>query len=139
MLNPQYQRRRIMTKQLTNRRCIISFAVLSMFMVTIAGCSSGTDLTTEFSGKWKNEQDNSTVVINLAKDSSSMVIDGHTYKGVVDTIDKGTQTVHVKVTSDGGNTEIWSLHQVWNDNGSAFKLKLRRNGAAETLVPVGHS
>jgi len=129
-----------MDRYLTKESFIISFIIPALLIFTVVACSSSRDLTTEVSGQWKSDQGNSTVNINLAKDASSLTIDGKTFKGAVDKIDKGSDTVYVKVATDGGSSEVWSLHQVWNDNGSAFKLKLRRdNGATETLIPVGHS
>jgi hypothetical protein len=127
-----------MTRQLTKENFIITFIITTFFMLTIVACSSS-DLATELSGQWKRDQGSGTVDINLTKDSSSLTIDGKTFQGAVDKIDKGSNTVYVKVATDGGSTEMWELHQVWNDNGSAFKLKLRRNGATEILTPVGNS
>ena len=128
-----------MTRQFITLHAIIPMAFLFALMITITGCGSSADLTTQMSGKWQNEKGNGTVDIHLAKDSSSLTIDGHTFKGVIKDIDKGSDTVHVKVTTESGNTEVWSIHQVWNNNGSAFKIKLRRNGTTEILTPVGHS
>ena len=128
-----------MSRQSKHFHCIKSIAILSIFALAVVGCSSGGDLATEFSGKWKNEKTADTVDINLAKDSASLTIDGRTYQGAVEKIDPGTNTVHIKMNTDGGQAEEWSIHQVWNDNGSSFKLTLRRNGSTETLVPVGHS
>ena len=128
-----------MNRQFAAYHSIIPMAVLVAFMLTITGCGSSTDLTNQLSGKWKNEKNGGIVDIHLAKESSSLTIDGHTFSGVVENIDKGSDTVHVKVTTESGDSEVWSLHQVWNNNGSAFKLKLRRNGTTETLAPVGHS
>ena len=48
-------------------------------------------------------------------------------------------TVELLVNSDTGASEKWSLHQRWNDNGSAFTITLMHNGTSETLVPVGKS
>ena len=129
-----------MHRQLTILNYIQPIAVLFIVMLTISGCSSSSsDLATEVSGKWKLEQGTGTVDINLAKDASSVTIDGRTFKGVVDKVDKGSNTVHVKMETESGNTEEWTIHQVWNDNGSTFKLNLRRNGTSETLVPIEQS
>ena len=122
--------------QSTILHCNQPIAVLFIVMLAISGCGGSSDLATEVSGKWKLEQGSRMVDINLAKDASSLTIDGRTFKGVLDKVDKGTHTVTVKVETEGGKTEVWSIHQVWNDNGSAFKLNLRRNGATEILVPI---
>ena len=77
--------------------------------------------------------------INLAKEPKSMTIDGRAFNAFVENIDKGSNTVKVKVETEAGKTEVWSIHQVWNDNGSTFKLKFRRNGTTETLESVVNS
>jgi hypothetical protein len=128
-----------MNRQFAALHLIISMAVLAALMLTTTGCGSSTDLTTQVSGKWKNEKNGGIVDIQLSQESSSLTIDGRTFSGVLEEIDKGSDTVHVKVTTETGDTQVWSLHQVWNNNGSAFTLKLRRNGTTETLVPVGRS
>ena len=115
--------------------CVIFFLVV----FTLAGCGTSRDLASEVSGKWQPEEGSGQVEIKLAKDSSSFIIDDHTYKGVVEDIDDGTNTIHVKVETQNGKTELWSLHQIWDDNGSTFKLRLRRNGTTTNLTPVERS
>jgi len=128
-----------MTRQLTKKSCITSLVIPAILMFTLVACSSSSDLATQLNGQWRNEQGSDTVNINLTKETSSLTIDGHTFTGAVEKMDKGNCTVSVKVAADGGSPEVWTLQQVWNDNGSAFKLKLRRNGTTETFIPVGHS
>lgn len=128
-----------MSRQSTTVKPIKSMTMLFTLILIIAGCGGGSDLATEVSGKYRIEPGNGEVAISLSTDASTLTIDGRTYTGAVEKVDKGTNTVHVKVAAEGGEAEIWSLHQVWNDNGSTFKLKLRRNGTTETLIPVGRS
>jgi hypothetical protein len=128
-----------MSRQLTPKHSITLSICLALALVVIVGCGSSTDLATDISGKWKSEQGSEKVDIDLTKEASSLTIGGQTYKGVIESIDKGSNTVHVKVETDGGQSEVWSIHQVWNDNGSDFNLTLRRNGTTETLIPVEKS
>jgi ABC-type oligopeptide transport system substrate-binding subunit len=128
-----------MNRQFALLHSLIPLAALVAFMLIITGCGDSTDLPTQVSGKWQNENNNDIIDIHLAKESSSLTIDGRTFNGVVEDIDKGSDTVRIKMTTENGDTEVWSIHQVWNNNGSAFKLKLRRNGTTETLSPVGQS
>ena len=79
------------------------------------------------------------VDIKLVKDAASLTIDGHVFPAVVEKVDKMANTVQLKVKTDAGASEEWSLHQMWNDNGSDFKLTLRRNGSSETLTPISRS
>jgi hypothetical protein len=128
-----------MTRKTTHQYRIKWSVFLAFIMFVIVGCGSSTDLATDISGKWKSEQGNDRVDINLTKEASSLTIDGQTYKGVIESIDKGSNTVHVKVETDDGQSETWSIHQVWDDNGSTFNLTLRRNGTIETLIPAQKS
>jgi len=116
-------------------RLVVSFILFSI----VFGCGSGTTLETQISGTWNRTQGNGTVDINLANESKSLVIDGHSYKAVVEKVDKGTFTTLVKVEIEAGKTEVWSIRQVWDDNGSTFKLAFRHNGTQETLVHADKS
>ena len=128
-----------MNHQFRTLHSIVPLAALVAFMLILTGCGSNNDLPTQISGKWQNESKGDIIDIHLSKESSSLTIDGQTFNGVVEDIDKGNDTVRLKVTTENGETEVWSIHQVWNNNGSAFKLKLRHNGTTETLTPVGQS
>ncbi len=127
-----------MKKSLTLQFVIITAAFFLLCSIVI-GCSSEAKLETEISGTWSRAEGNGTVNINLANELKSLVIDGHFYKAVVEKIDMGSYTTFVKVEIETGKTEVWSIQQVWDDNGSAFKLAFRHNGTQETLVPVGQS
>ncbi len=127
-----------MRRSLTVQHVIFTVVSLIMFLVAI-GCGSEAKLETQISGTWQRTQGNGTVDINLANEPKSLVIDGHSYKAVVEKIDKGSFTTLVKVEIETGKTEVWSIRQVWDDNGSTFKLSFRHNGNQETLVPVSQS
>jgi len=112
------------------------------FLLIVSGCSSSgagsQDLQTQMSGQWKRDQGD-TVVIDLSKDAPSLTVDGQVYTAVIEKVDKMSNTVELKVETESGEAQTWFLHQAWNDNGSSFKLKLRRNGTTEVLSPVGQS
>ncbi len=124
-----------MRRSLNTQHVIFTVVSLILFSIVI-GCGSNVDLATQISGKWKPVQGEGIVDINLAKEPKSMTIDGHAFNAVVENIDKGSNTVQVRVETEAGKTEVWSIR---NDNGSTFKLNLRHNGTTETLVSVGHS
>ena len=119
------------------RRSTLSLLLL---LLAVAGCSSSgsADLETQMNGQWKNPQ-GGMVDIKLVKDAASLTIDGHVFPAVVEKVDKMANTVQLKVKTDAGASEEWSLHQMWNDNGSDFRLTLRRNGSSETLTPISRS
>ena len=112
------------------------------FLLIVVGCSSSgagsQDLQTQMTGQWKRDQGD-TVVIDLAKDAPSLTIDGQVYAAVIEKVDKMSNTVELKVETESGEAQKWFIHQVWNDNGSSFKLQLRRNGTTDMLSPVGQS
>ena len=103
----------------------VQSAVITIFALIIVGmvigCGSEEKLETQMSGSWQRTQGDGTLVIDLEK------------------VDMGTDSVHLKVTTESGTSEEWILHQVWDDNGSTFKLAFRHNGTQETLVPAGGS
>jgi len=127
-----------MRRTLTVQPIILTVVWLILFSVVI-GCGSEPSLEKQISGTWNRIQGNGTVDINLINDPKSVVIDGHAYKAVIEKTDKGSFTTLVKVEIEAGKTEVWSIRQVWDDNGSTFKLAFRHNGTQETLVPTGQS
>lgn len=118
---------------------IIFTAVFFLLFSMVIGCGSEASLETQVSGSWQRTQADGTVEINLAQKPTTLVFDGKTYVATIDKVDKGNNNVHLKVVADNGTPEEWTLHQVWNDNGSSFKLAFRHNGTEETLVPVNRS
>jgi hypothetical protein len=127
-----------MRLSLAKQRLILT-AVFSLLFSIVIGCGSQASLETQISGSWQRAQGNGTVDINLINEPKSLVIDGLAYKAVVEKADKGTLTTLVKVEIEAGKTEVWSIRQVWNDNGSAFKLAFRHNGTQEILLPASRS
>ncbi len=126
-----------MKKSLTMQHLILA-AVFFLFSLVI-GCGSEASLETQISGSWQRTDGNGTVEINLAGEPKSLVIDGQSYNAAIEKIEKGSYTTLVKVEVETGKAEVWSLRQVWNDNGSTFKLAFRHNGTQETLVHAGQS
>jgi hypothetical protein len=125
-----------MEKSMTMERVIFT-AVFFLLFSFVTGCGSKANMETQISGTWNRIEGNGTVDIDLINEPKSLVIDGHTYKAVVEKTDKGSFTTIVKVEVETGKTEVWSLRQVWDDNGSNFKLAFKHNGTQETLVPAG--
>lgn len=121
-----------MQRSLTGQRAI--FTVVFILAVSILiGCSGGENLQSQISGTWQRTQGDGTVEINLAKDPTSLKIGGQSYPATIEKIDKGTYSVHLKVETIAGQVEAWTLRQIWDDNGSSFKIAFHRNGTQETL------
>jgi ABC-type oligopeptide transport system substrate-binding subunit len=128
-----------MKQRLRVSTSILSVLFLFVAFAALGGCGSDADLETQLSGKWQRSGSDATVDIQLAKNGASLALDGHVYTAVVENVDRMTNTVKLKVNTDSGQNEEWSLHQMWDDNGSSFTVNLTRNGATETLRPVGKS
>ena len=60
-------------------------------------------------------------------------IDDTTYPATIEKIDKGTFSVYLKVETTAGKMEDWTLRQIWDDNGSSFKIAFTQNGTKEIL------
>lgn len=127
-----------MRKSLSMQHVILTAVFFLLFSMVI-GCGSEEKVETQISGSWQRTQGDGTVEISLDKKPASLVFDGKTYTATIDKVDKGNNNVHLKVATDNGTSEEWILHQVWNDNGSSFKLAFRHNGTEETLVSAKKS
>ena len=108
-----------------------------VFVAMVIGCGSKEKLETQISGSWQRTEGDGTVEINLDKNPMSLVFDGNTYAATIDKVNMGQSSVYLKVATDNEASEEWTLHQIWNDNGSAFKLSFRHNGTQEILASAG--
>ena len=119
---------------------VISLSVSIMVaMLTLTGCSSKSDILKEVSGIWQNNQNQGTVEINLTDDSKLLKMDGKSYPVTVDKVEMDRYQVNLKVQNGGSLPELWTLREVWNDNGTDFKLAFNHSGKKEMLVPKGKS
>jgi hypothetical protein len=112
--------------------------IFLLAMIT-CGCAGGSDIQEQISGKWKRSEGDGTVEIQLVTAPKSLIIDGQKYSAVVEKIDKGRFSVKVKVQNSEGKTEMWNLWQIWDDNGTKFKLAFDHGGSKEILIRSGHS
>jgi hypothetical protein len=124
-----------MKQSLTGPR-VFGIALFILTVTILIGCSGGEKIQSQISGTWQRTQGEGTVEINLANDPKSLKIGGQTYSATIDKVDKGSHSVHLKVETTAGQMEVWSLRQIWDDNGSSFKIAFNRNGTQETLEAV---
>lgn len=117
----------------------LSVLFLILLSMIIVGCGSSANMEAQISGKWKPVQGHDIMAINLDQNPKTLTLDGHTFKAEVESIDKGSSTMHLKVATADGKSEVWSIRQMWDDNGSTFKLAFRHDGTTETLVPINQS
>ncbi|MEE4602665.1 MAG: hypothetical protein V2J65_15390 [Desulfobacteraceae bacterium] len=124
-----------MKQSLTGPR-VFGIALFILTVTILIGCSGGEKIQSQISGTWQRTQGEGTVEINLANDPKSLKIGGQTYSATIDKVDKGSHSIHLKVETTAGQMEVWSLRQIWDDNGSSFKIAFNRNGTQETLEAV---
>lgn len=106
----------------------LAFALCMAFI----GCS-GNDLA-DLSGLWESGNDGTTIEINLAGEQNFLKIGDKTVEATVKSVENYVISLDVK--ADNGQTEKWTLMQVWNDNGSTFDLALNQNGTKDKLTLI---
>jgi len=122
-----------MKRSLASQRIAV-VPVFLLMVLMIIGCAGAEKMEKQISGKWQQPENKQVVAINLATESKSISIGEKTYPATIEKVDEGAFTVSLKVKTESGPEETWTLRQVWNDNGSDFKLVFSHNGAQETLV-----
>jgi hypothetical protein len=113
-------------------------AVLAFGLLT-SGCSGKSNILQAISGAWQDNQDKSPVEIQLTGDSKSVTLKSKPYPVSVDKIDEMNNLVSLKVQNGGAQPEVWTLQQIWDENGSSFKLTFNHNGEKEVLIPKQQS
>lgn len=113
----------------------VLFFTLSLFI----GCSSGDSLPKQISGKWQQAEGEGNVEINLVAEPKILKVDGQSYTATIEKVDTGANSVHLKVETKAGQPEEWTIHQIWDDNGTSFSLVVYHNGTQEKLVNAKHS
>lgn len=114
--------------------------VAFIFSVSILiGCSGGKNLQSQVSGTWQRTQGEGTVEINLEKVPNSLKLNENLYSATIEKIDKGNFNIYLKVETTAGQIEDWTLHQIWDDNGSSFKIAFSHNGTKEILESKTHT
>ena len=109
----------------------LAFALCVVFV----GCSGGSEnKLAEISGIWKRGNDGTTIEINLAGEQNFLKIGEKTVEATVKSVQDDVISLDVK--TDNGQTEKWTLRQVWDDNGSSFSLAFRHNGTYDNLTLI---
>jgi hypothetical protein len=118
-----------------NARNLNALIIIVFFMVgaMAAGCSFKKDILQEVSGVWQGKQASGTVEIHLVGDAKSMTVDGQSYPVTLDRVEMDRYQVDLKVQNGSGEPEMWTLRQIWDDNGTSFKLAFDHSGKKEVL------
>jgi hypothetical protein len=107
--------------------------------LTVSGCASKKDITQEISGIWQDNKDSGAVEIHLTGDAKTITVKGKSYPVSVESIEAGKNLVNLKVRNGSGEPELWTIRQVWDDNGNSFKLALDQAGGNTVLIPKKQS
>jgi len=113
------------------------FCLALAFALCIAfvGCSgSSGDKLSDISGIWKRGNDGTMIEINLTGEHNFLKIGDKTVEAMVKSVQDDVISLDVK--ADNGQTEKWTLMQVWDDNGSTFSLAFRHNGTNDKLTLI---
>ena len=111
---------------------ILTITVTLGFMYS--GCSGTKNMMSEMTGTWKSDKSNEPVKINLSGEQKVIEIGGNTIPITINKIDEGSYLVKMDAKPANGNAALWSLRQVWDDNGSSFIIKFNHDGVEETLT-----
>lgn len=118
------------------------FILTVAFIFTVSmlvGCSSGKNLQSQVSGTWQRTHSEGIVEINLEKSPNNLKINDKVYLATIEKIDKGKFSLYLKVETTPGQMEAWTLQQMWDDNGSSFKIAFSHNGTKEILESKTHT
>jgi uncharacterized protein YlxW (UPF0749 family) len=126
-------------KKLLNQNGFILIAAFFFTVSILIGCGSGNDLQSQVSGTWKRTKGEGSVEINLEKTPYSLKFNDKLYSATIDKIDKENNNLYLKVETAAGQIENWTLHQVWDDTGSSFKITFTHNGTKEILESKIHT
>lgn len=120
----------------------LSFFLIVGFLtiiLTAVGCASKKDILQEVSGIWQDDQDNGTIEIQLAGDAKVITVKGKSYPVSVASIEKDKKKVNLKVQNGGGEPELWTIRQIWDDNGNSFTLAINQGAENKVLTPKQRS
>jgi hypothetical protein len=111
---------------------IVMLGVLGLLTV---GCSDNkSKLLTEVSGVWNRGQGAGTVQFDLTGENKTLEVDGKSFSATIDKVNMDRLEVDLKVQNGEAQPEMWSVRQVWDDNGVEYKLVFDHDGQKENLA-----
>jgi hypothetical protein len=117
-----------------NLNLVIILTIVVALGFMYSGCSSKQNIMSEMTGTWKSDKNADPIKINLSGKQKAIEIGSKTVPVTVNKVDEGANMIIVGAKSANGNAAVWSLRQVWNDNGSTFTIKFDHDGVEETLT-----
>ncbi len=117
-----------------NLNLVIIIAIVVALGFMYSGCSETKSMMSEMTGTWKSDKNNEPIRINFAGKQKAIEIGSNTVPVKINNVDEGSYMVKIEATPANGNAAVWSLRQVWDDNGSSFTIKFHHDGVEETLT-----
>ena len=122
----------------SNLSLLLIAVALAIGLVTF-GCSGKNKLLNEVSGQWQDSQNHSVVDIHLIGDDKTVTVGGQPYPVSVEKVEMINYLVQLKVQNGNAEPQNWTLKELWDENGSRFKLSFDHDGVSEVLVPKAQS
>lgn len=119
-----------------NLNLVIILSIVVGLGLMFSGCGSQKNLMSEMTGTWKSDKNSEPIKINLSGEQKAIEIGSNTVPVTVTQVDEGTNIVKVDAKPASGNAAVWSLRQVWNNNGSSFSIIFDHDGVEEKLTRV---
>ena len=114
-------------------KAVISF---SMLFALLAGCgASDSQILDEISGVWQGGADGSMIIIDLGASQPTISVNGNEFDASVESVDSDNLIVSTKVDWEG-TPVVWSLRQIYSDDGTFTLLMTLHNGVSDNLAFV---
>ncbi len=118
--------------RILNLVIVLTIVVALGFMYS--GCSNQKNMISEMTGTWKSDKNNEPIRINLSGEQKAIEIGSNTVPVAINKVDEGAYLIKMDAKPANGNAAVWSLRQVWDDNGSSFTIIFKHDGVEETLT-----
>jgi hypothetical protein len=110
----------------------LTIVVVSGFMYS--GCGNQGNMISEMSGTWRSDKNSELIRINLSGDQKAIEIGSSSVPVAINEVDEGAYVIRMDANPANGDATVWSLKQIWDDNGSSFTLQFSHDGVEETLT-----
>ncbi len=117
-----------------NLNIVIILTIVVALGFMYSGCGETKSMMSEMTGTWKSDKNNEPIRIDFSGKQKAIEIGSSTVPVKINNVDEGSYMVKIDATLANGNAAVWSLRQVWDDNGSSFTIKFNHDGVEETLT-----
>ena len=117
-----------------NMNLVIVLTIVVAMGFIFSGCSNQKNMMSEMTGTWKSDKNKEPIRINFSGEQMAIEIGSNAVPVTVNKVDEGACWIKVDAKPANGNAAVWSLMQVWDDNGSSFTIRFNHDGVEETLT-----